>query len=134
MQAPLLQSADPETDSDFYDDRAERVSLMTLHAAKGLEWKVVFVAGCEEGLVPYTEFKRTPDLDEERRLLYVGMTRAMQYLFITHAETRMFLGRKTKREPSPFLKEIEENLKRLDKPFKGQGRRKKETAEQMSLF
>jgi uncharacterized protein (TIGR00375 family) len=134
LKGGLQTVLDIEEKGDFYEPRLQRVALMTLHAAKGLEWKVVFIAGCEDGLLPYTEWDRKPDINEERRLLYVGMTRAMQHLFITHAETRMFLGKRKKREPSPFLEEIEENLKRLDKPFKGQRRRKKETAEQISLF
>jgi len=90
---------------------------MTLHASKGLEWKVVFIVGCEEGLIPYNECNKKTDLNEERRLLYVGMTRAKQYLFISYAESRMIRGKKVKRHPSSFLADIPANLKNIKAPF-----------------
>jgi len=106
-----------DKDTDFYDPRVEGVTLMTLHASKGLEWKVVFIVGCEEGLIPYNECNKKTDLNEERRLLYVGMTRAKQYLFISYAESRMIRGKKVKRHPSSFLADIPANLKNIKAPF-----------------
>ena len=72
-----------QSEADQYDGRADRVTLMSLHAAKGLEFPVVFIAGCEDGLLPYTPANREVDLDEERRLFYVGMTRAQRRLILT---------------------------------------------------
>ncbi|MCL1888484.1 MAG: ATP-dependent helicase [Kiritimatiellaeota bacterium] len=88
---------------DAYDAAAERVTLMTLHAAKGLEFSVVYVAGCEDGLLP---LEGDADLAEERRLFYVGMTRARDELALTHARQRMVHGRPQPRAPSPFLADI----------------------------
>ncbi|RLC31038.1 MAG: DNA helicase, partial [Deltaproteobacteria bacterium] len=67
-----------QTDSDIYDEKAEKVSLMTMHAAKGLEFPVVFIAGCENGFIPFEKNGEPNDIEEERRLFYVAMTRAMQ--------------------------------------------------------
>ena len=97
--------------ADRYDHQAEGITLMTLHAAKGLEFPVVFVAGCETGILPYARPGTTPDVDEERRLLYVGMTRAKQALYLTSARRRTLFGKSEKRRPSPFIHEIEESLK-----------------------
>ena len=96
---------------DAYDPRAEAVTLMTLHAAKGLEFPCVFVTGCEEGLMPYRLFKRdAADPEEERRVLYVGMTRAARFLYLTHAARRRLFGRDYRPGRSPFLDRIEEAL------------------------
>jgi ATP-dependent DNA helicase UvrD/PcrA len=91
-----------------YDERAEAVPLMTLHAAKGLEFQVVFLAGLEEGLLPCTLMGEC-DLEEERRLFYVGMTRARERLLLTGAAIRPWAG-PGKRQPSRFLAEIPERL------------------------
>ncbi len=83
------------------------VQLMTLHAAKGLEFPTVFVVGLEEGLFPSEHSAFDPDrLPEERRLCYVGLTRAMQRLYLTHAESRRIFGRTAYRDPSRFLSEL----------------------------
>jgi DNA helicase-2/ATP-dependent DNA helicase PcrA len=83
------------------------VQLMTLHAAKGLEFPTVFVVGLEEGLFPSERSAFDADkLPEERRLCYVGLTRAMQRLYLTHAESRRIFGRTTYRDPSRFLSEL----------------------------
>jgi DNA helicase-2/ATP-dependent DNA helicase PcrA len=83
------------------------VQLMTLHTAKGLEFPVVFVCGCEEGLFPhYMSMEDPKDVEEERRLCYVGMTRAMQKLFLTYAEVRRLHGKEVYHRPSRFLNEI----------------------------
>lgn len=98
-------------DSDEYDPRADRVTLMTLHASKGLEFPVVIIVGCEETILPYEREGRETDIDEERRLLYVGMTRAKERLILTHAGRRMRFGRSVENPPSRFLNDIEESLK-----------------------
>jgi len=108
LQTTLLQKA-----PDEYDARAERVTLMTLHAAKGLEFPVVFLVGCEEGLLPYARDGEPEDLGEERRLFYVGLTRARQRLFLTHARRRLLFGRTVHSAPSRFLNDIEARLKEL---------------------
>ncbi len=87
------------------------VQLMTLHTAKGLEFPLVFVAGLEEGLFPHQRSAEEPGrLEEERRLCYVGMTRAMQQLYLTYAESRRFQGRESYPMPSRFLREIPPEL------------------------
>ncbi len=87
------------------------VQLMTLHSAKGLEFPLVFMAGMEEGLFPHQKSIEDPErLAEERRLCYVGMTRAMRQLYICHAESRMLRGQTSFSRPSRFLTEIPEAL------------------------
>jgi DNA helicase II / ATP-dependent DNA helicase PcrA len=88
------------------------VSLLTLHAAKGLEFPVVFLAGCEDGLLP---LRFGPPLSpeetaEERRLFFVGMTRARSHLFLSHARKRAWRGQVREAEPSPFLADLEAAL------------------------
>ncbi len=93
-----------ETQADEFEDA---VQLMTLHSAKGLEFPLVFLAGVEEGLFPHKMSADDPDrLEEERRLAYVGITRAMQKLVITYAETRRMYGSETFNSVSRFVKEI----------------------------
>ena len=83
------------------------VQLMTLHAAKGLEFPTVFIVGLEEGLFPSERAAFDADrLPEERRLCYVGITRAMQRLYLTHAESRRIFGHTSYRDPSRFLSEL----------------------------
>ncbi len=86
------------------------VSLMTLHNAKGLEFPVVFLVGLEEGLLPHRSSTGLAELEEERRLFYVGVTRAMDRLYLTHAGERETYGRREKSEPSRFLEEIPQGL------------------------
>ncbi len=96
---------------DAWDPRAERVSLLTLHAAKGLEWPVVFLVGCEDGLVPLAWPGAEPAaVDEERRLFFVGLTRARERLFLSHARRRTLWGQSRDCRPSPFLADIEDAL------------------------
>ena len=97
---------------DVWDERADRVSLLTLHAAKGLEFRVVFVTGCEDGVLPFKWQDKITDeeLAEERRLFYVGMTRARERLFLLHARKRPWHGQLRQQRRSPFLEDIEERL------------------------
>ena len=99
------------TGIDSWKPEIEAVNLLTLHASKGLEFSCVFIAGCEENLIPYSlSEKRPADPEEERRLLYVGMTRAMNYLFLTSAQRRFLIGREFIQKRSHFLDEIEKEL------------------------
>ena len=98
---------------DLYDPRAERVSLLTLHAAKGLEFRVVIIVGCEDGLLPHrfgSEAADEADVAEERRLFFVGLTRARERLILTYARRRHWQGALRDRVPSPFLRDIREAL------------------------
>ncbi len=100
------------TEADCFDPRADRVSLLTIHAAKGLEFPVVFMTGMEAGVLPLTFGKTSDDagLGEERRLAFVGMTRAMDRLFLTHAEARTWRGTRRELPPSPFLTDVSDEL------------------------
>ncbi|MGB2937928.1 MAG: UvrD-helicase domain-containing protein [Phycisphaerae bacterium] len=103
----FLETVNLSSDQDGYDESPDRVPLMTLHAAKGLEFPAVFIAGCEEGLLPHERSSDSGDeIEEERRLLFVGMTRAKHHLVLTHARFRRIHGRTTRCVKSPFLMEI----------------------------
>lgn len=97
---------------DTWDPRADRISLLTVHAAKGLEFPVVFLVGCEDGLLPlrWPHDPEGPDLQEERRLFFVGMTRAQSRLFLSHARSRNRHGSGSAAEASPFLAALSEDL------------------------
>ena len=98
-------------DTDVGDMEAAEVTLMTLHAAKGLEFPVVFLIGMEEGVFPLSRASEEPDeLEEERRLAYVGITRAEEILFLTNANTRTLFGKTSYNRPSRFLREISDDL------------------------
>ena len=100
------------SDVDSLDGKAP-VVLMTLHAAKGLEFESVFLVGLEEGLVPHSRsYEDEAALEEERRLCYVGMTRAMDRLFLSHARSRQVFGQRRMAEPSRFLEEISDERAR----------------------
>lgn len=99
------------SDLDSYEDREDRVSLMTVHSAKGLEFPIVFLVGMEERVFPHASSSRDEaGLEEERRLCYVAMTRAMEHLFITCAAERFRYGDRSYQSPSRFLQEIPEEL------------------------
>ncbi|MGI9508741.1 MAG: UvrD-helicase domain-containing protein, partial [Geminicoccaceae bacterium] len=100
------------TEADCFDPRADRVSLLTVHAAKGLEFPVVFMVGMEDGILPlrFGQTLSEAELAEERRLAFVGMTRAMDRLYLTHAEKRFWRGKDQELAPSPFLEDLSETL------------------------
>jgi uncharacterized protein (TIGR00375 family) len=107
-------------EADTWDPRADRISLLTLHAAKGLEFPVVFIAGCDDGLLPLRSWRGAEvDYAEERRLLFVGMTRATTRLTLLTAAKRMLRGALTECSPSPFLSSVDQSL--LDRPGGGGG-------------
>ena len=103
----FLQTVALASDQDGYDEHADRVPLMTLHAAKGLEFPAVFVVGCEDGLLPHVRSREDQSqVEEERRLFFVGLTRAKQFLTLTYGRFRRVRGRPERHVPSPFLREI----------------------------
>jgi DNA helicase II / ATP-dependent DNA helicase PcrA len=122
---------------DTWDPRADRITLLTLHAAKGLEFPVVFIVGCDDGLLPLRPWRGAEiDYAEERRLLFVGMTRATTRLTLLTAAKRMMRGEVTECSPSPFMSSIDPAL--LDRPdgsASGQrARRRGRAAQQTTLF
>jgi len=112
----FLQSVALAADSDAYDSESGAVTLMTLHAAKGLEFEFVAMVGCEEGLLPHLRAREgDDDIEEERRLCFVGMTRAKRQLLMTHAARRTVRGMRMSAMESEFLREIPEaNAERTD--------------------
>jgi DNA helicase-2/ATP-dependent DNA helicase PcrA len=103
------------SDVDLYEDKGNRVSLMTLHCAKGLEFPFVFIVGIEEGLLPhYRRGDEIEDLEEERRLCYVGITRAKERIFLSRAEKRSTFGVGRANLPSRFLEELPIELTQLE--------------------
>ena len=130
----LLESAALEQETDDYDPRADRIALMTLHASKGLEFSVVFITGCEEGLLPYRRGEDEPNVAEERRLFYVGMTRAQEKLILTAARRRLRYGRTVEPPVSRFVEEIEAALLALSEPTPRRAVREKPEDLQLPLF
>ena len=106
-----LTNASLASDLDNLDEGQEKVSLMTLHSAKGLEFPIVFLVGLEQGTFPHVRSLNDPlSLEEERRLCYVGITRAQEQLFISHARERYVWGSKEMKMVSQFIQEIPEEL------------------------
>ncbi|MCX8042504.1 MAG: ATP-dependent helicase, partial [Desulfobacterota bacterium] len=119
-------------EGDFAGPQREAVTLMTVHMAKGLEFPVVFLTGLDMGLFPFTsEDGLKMDIEEERRLFYVGMTRAREKLYITTSRSRLLFGKRHQMEPSVFLMEIPPSY--LKKTYVT-APRKKEKPRQMKLF
>jgi len=107
----LLEDISLVSDIDNYDEAQDTVTLMTLHSAKGLEFPNVFLIGAEEGIFPGTRsFGDTEEIEEERRLCYVGITRAKERLYITRARSRTLFGRTSYNMPSRFIEEIPDDL------------------------
>jgi DNA helicase-2/ATP-dependent DNA helicase PcrA len=103
------------SDVDNYEEKVDAVTLLTLHSAKGLEFPVVFIVGMEEGLIPHSRaiegaVENPGEMEEERRLCYVGITRAMRQLYVVYAFRRTLWGSSQPRDPSRFLADIPPNL------------------------
>jgi superfamily I DNA/RNA helicase len=139
----FLSELSLETQVDTWDSRADRISLLTLHAAKGLEFSVVYIVGCEDGILPLTwgkaerqdlnDLNNLEDLNEERRVFYVGVTRAKTKLYLCRAKKRRWRGKIRELPPSPYLTDIEEQLlERQRSQIPGKPMKKKET--QLELF
>jgi superfamily I DNA/RNA helicase len=133
-QAAFLNTQALQKDTDLYRSGVEKVALMSMHAAKGLEFDVVFIAGCEQDLVPYRRpgtDRSSVDLDEERRLFYVAMTRARNQLYLCWALKRTLFGKSGDQRISPFVTDIEQRLRRAV----DEGRRSvKQAQQQLALF
>ncbi len=123
-----------ERPEDEFDRFAEKVRLMTLHSSKGLEFPVVFIAGCEEHILPLSLEGMISDPAEERRLFYVGMTRAKEILFLTCAGRRRLFGRNMNNPPSAFLADIEDELKEREQARLFPKRKPKLLSSQMEFF
>jgi superfamily I DNA/RNA helicase len=122
-----------ETDVDTVSFDVQKVTLMTLHAAKGLEFPIVFIVGCEDDLIPLRRpEKKDIDEDEERRLFFVAMTRAKEQLFLTWARRRRRFGKTLTRQLSPFVSDIADDLLVRQEPVYGKKRQQVQT--QMKLF
>jgi DNA helicase-2/ATP-dependent DNA helicase PcrA len=111
--ADFLEQVALVTEQDEYDEEASSVTLMTLHNAKGLEFPIVFIVGLEDGIFPhYRSMGDSAQLEEERRLAYVGITRARERLYLCHAWSRTIWGSTNYNPPSRFLSEIPSDLLR----------------------
>lgn len=121
----FLEGITLSSDIDGMEEEEDSITLMTLHTAKGLEFPVVFLVGMEEGIFPgYKSIGEPKELEEERRLCYVGITRAKRYLFLTCAKQRTIFGSTTYNSPSRFLQEIpEEYLKGYEEAFRKETKR-----------
>ncbi len=129
--AAFLDRLSLERGIDHESLMGDRVALMSLHAAKGLEWPVVFITGCEDKLLPCTLFG-SHDSEEERRLFYVGMTRARKRLILSHVRRRSLNGHILDMNPSPFLAAIPETVRKpLDR---GEWKPRKRPHRQLKLF
>jgi len=120
---------EPTENSDIM---ADKVSLLTLHAAKGLEFSVVFMAGVEDGLIPLRSNDESADIEEERRLFYVGLTRAKERLYLMRARKRHIRGSERESSASPFLGEIPVSL--ISKRVLNEKKKARRRPEQKGLF
>ncbi len=103
----FLEETSLVADTDAWESESDKVTLMTMHAAKGLEFPVVFIIACEQGLLPHERSRNDEEkVEEERRLLFVGITRAEEELQLSYADYRMFRGMAAPTIPSPFLMEL----------------------------
>jgi superfamily I DNA/RNA helicase len=121
-----------EADLNRYSQKAkglECITLSTIHAAKGIEYPVIFIAGVEEGLLPFGRESGPEAVNEEQRLFYVGVTRAQRYLYLTNATSRFSQGNRLVVEPSRFIKKIPAYVLK-----KEEWRQKSTPARQLELF
>lgn len=132
----FLDDIELSSDADYYDEEVDAVSLMTIHAAKGLEFRVVFMCGVEEGIIPYTLHSEDVDMEEERRLFYVGMTRAIERLYLINARERFLFGEQRHFPPSSFIHNIPEGLKdsHILSPSSNRKENLKKKEKQLRLF
>ncbi|MEW6184489.1 MAG: ATP-dependent helicase [Thermodesulfobacteriota bacterium] len=128
----FLENLSLQTGLDTYEPDQETVKLLTLHAAKGLEFPVVLIAGCEDNLLPLTLLGLS-DKEEERRLFYVGLTRAKEKVILTWTRKRTFFGQTREQNLSPFVGDIDDTLK-TSLFFRGDGSRNRPRKKQMDLF
>lgn len=113
----LVEEAALAQETDHIEFEKDLVNLMTLHSAKGLEFPVVFIAGCEQGILPHYKsifLANENDLDEERRLCYVGVTRAKTKLYLTFSRYRTLFGKTQANPPSEFLGSIPAHLMKFE--------------------
>jgi DNA helicase II / ATP-dependent DNA helicase PcrA len=110
--AGFLEEVQLQSDQDTLSSDTAQVTLMTIHNAKGLEYRIVFLIGMEEGIFPHARSIEDNEVEEERRLAYVGMTRAMERLTLTHTTARSLYGRREYNLPSRFLDELPESVER----------------------
>ena len=121
--AEFLEQVSLVGEQDDYEEEDSAVTLMTLHIAKGLEFPAVFIVGLEDGIFPhYRSMTSTAELEEERRLAYVGITRAQERLYLTHAWSRTIFGQTQFNPPSRFLNELPEALINLREGGGGRSR------------
>ena len=112
----LLEDAALLGEQDNLDTSVDAVSLLTVHASKGLEFDAVFVTGLEDGLFPMERNGEEDDPEEERRLFYVAITRARKRAFLTYAATRLVYGQRNVTSPSPFIDDIDASLIEMEAP------------------
>lgn len=119
----FLEKVATDSDTDKYDENAGKVTMMTMHSAKGLEFPVVFIPGMEDGLFPsYRSFDSQDGMEEERRLCYVGITRAKEKLYLTSAAYRVLYGKGDATRESTFMRELDASLLEGDAVYKPSGR------------
>lgn len=135
----FLENLSLGKDQDIYRENTEKVSLMTMHASKGLEFPIVFICGCEDGIIPFRQERRHPDnqlspldIAEERRLFYVAMTRAKDNLFLLHARKRLIYGQAAENKISPFIGDIDDGFLLMKKGKMGPDTKKLQI--QLELF
>lgn len=121
----FLESVALESDVDDFDNQSDKVSLLTLHSAKGLEFSYVFLVAFEDGLLPHRRSLEEDRLEEERRLCYVGLTRAKEQVFLSYTKNRYLYGQRFQNLPSRFLNEIpDEELSSCSRPGGSDGSKK----------
>ena len=131
----FLQQSALQTDSDEQDDGTPRVTLMTIHAAKGLEFDAVFVTGMEDNLFPGQQARLFPrEMEEERRLFYVAVTRAKRFCYLTYAQSRYRYGSFEQSDESPFVREISERFLRREASSSPSGGRNISPASRQALL